>query len=118
MKLRIKRLVQIVHVMQRSQEAKDTVRRAEIEWQTKTLAAFLSSLASSKELADAMHDEVGKLSMTPRPPDQADTGSADTSGGTDSRTLEEIMEHGNVEAALARNLARKGPGLEFLRLNN
>jgi hypothetical protein len=106
LKLRIKRLVQIVHVLEHSREVEDMVRRLEIEWQTKVLASFLSNLAQDEKQATQMHAAVEKLSMLPP---EAQAALADTSG--EHRSLEDIMENGNVAAALAHNIARKGPAL-------
>jgi choline dehydrogenase-like flavoprotein len=109
--LRVKRLVQIVHVLEVSRDAEDRVRRMEREWQTKTLAAFMSNLAQDQKTAESMLKAVDRVSMF-SPEEREEL--ADTSHEEDARTLEDIMENGNTKDALQRNAQRKGPGLPFM----
>lgn len=109
--LRIKRLVQIVHVISNVGEAEVKIRRAEIQWQTRALASFIAATVEDNKAAEKLIAEAGRLSMG-----DEDDGPADTPGDsrTDSRSLDEVMTHGNTQAALRKNLQRKGPGLPFM----
>lgn len=108
--LRIKRLVQIIHVLQRTLEIDTRIRRLEIEWQTKVLAAFIAHTVQDEKAAEKLIQAAEKLSLADDPDSEVSLPAADTSGERDARSLEEIMERGSVEQALSRNSQRKGPG--------
>ena len=100
--------MQIVHVLQTALVTDTQVRRLEIEWQTKVLASFIAHTVPDQKAADQLLALVDRLSLADGPEAEVPRPSADTSG---ERSLEEIMEHGNVEQAVLRNSQRKGPGI-------
>jgi hypothetical protein len=87
------------------------LRHTELEWQTKSLAYMIAQTVENEKGRKSLTDMVNKMSLTEPPDTDQDhprsVPRADTSG--DTRTIEEIMEHGDVERALARNSKRKGP---------
>lgn len=93
-----------MHVLRSVRESKDALRRAETEWQTRALAQFIAFNIQNEEGRSQALDIATSLSMTEKK-EEVDTSSVDT------RTMEDIIQHGDVERALARNMKRKGPGI-------
>lgn len=101
--LRIARLVQIMHAIRETREAEARTERALVEWQTKTLAAFIASTIQDNEAREKSVEAAAKLSI------EGD-GEADTSH-EDTRSWDEILKYGDTKRALAKNMKRKGPGI-------
>lgn len=101
--LRLGRLVQIIHVLNHA----DDVRRSELQWQTLTVAKTVANIARTEKQRDALLKALDQMRLVDTDEDQG--AAADTSG--DSRSLEDIIENGSVQQALARNMRRQGPGL-------
>lgn len=99
-----------MHVLVIGLEMDNKVRQLELQWQTRTLATFIANIAPHPKTAEALLKAVERIHLV----DDGEIRTADTSSESDARTLEEIMEHGNVEAALQKNAMRKGPGLPFM----
>jgi hypothetical protein len=93
-----------MHVIRTVNNAEAKAKRSLVEWQTKTLAGFIASTIQDNKARDEAFAAVEKLSITGDDPE------ADTSG-EDTRSLDEVMKHGDVQRALARNMKRKGPGI-------
>lgn len=79
------------------------MRREEIEWSTRALATFIANTVQDDKARDQMFSSATNLSMTGA---SRSEGSADTPG---ERSLEDIMEHGDIDGALARNEKRSTP---------
>lgn len=101
-----------MHVLRVTREMDDKVRRAEIEWQTKMLASFIASTVDDQKAREQMVEAAAKLSMVDETstsetlrPAQADT------SGEDTRSTDDVLKHGDIERALARNMRRSGPGI-------
>lgn len=104
---RIGRLVQMINVL----NAADDVRRMELEWQTKLVATVTANTIEDGKAREKLINSIQALNL--RGVDDSAPGgqhrAADTAA--DGRSIEEVMEHGSVQQALARNLRRKGPGI-------
>ena len=86
----------------------DDIRKGEIEWQAKLIAATVAYTIEDEKYRDNLLEFIQSKNMRGLPED-APVRRADTSG--DTRTFEEILEKGSTQQALARNLRRKGPGV-------
>ena len=116
--IRLGRLVQIVNVL----NATDMIRKVELEWSAKLIAATVASTVEDDKARDSLLKSIESMNLrglsaaemaaftggktTAAGPGR---GAADTSG--DGRSIEEILEKGSVHQALARNLRRSTPGI-------
>lgn len=87
------------------------MRRLEIEWQTKVLGAFIANTAPNADTAKELIKHLNSVYLVDQS-EQAEIGPADTPGERE-RSLEDIIENGSTQSALARNNRRQGPGLPF-----
>lgn len=101
----------MIHVIQKSVIRDHNIRRAEITWQTQSICAFIASTVEDNSAREKMFANAQKLTLLE---DELDD--TTTSGDSDERSLEDIIENGNVQAALARNNARVGPGIASMRM--
>lgn len=105
---RIGRLVQMINVL----NVADDVRRMELEWQAKLVASVTANTIEDENARKKLIKSIQGMNLRGVDPDAEDEpgySPADTPG--DERSIEDIVEHGSVQQALARNLRRKGPGI-------
>jgi hypothetical protein len=106
--IRISRLVQMIHVIQERTEAEHKLRRTELTWQTRNICLFMAATVEDNGARKEMISSAQRLTLLE---DELD----DTS--TEERTLEDIIENGNIQEALARNNQRKGPTPDAMRMS-
>lgn len=102
----------MMHVIQQTADNESKIRRGEITWIVKSLGSVMAGLSQDKKQMESLMKAVEKMSLLDD--EEVSIGDDTTSSRNDNRTLEEIMESGNVEAALAKNSRRQGPGLPFV----
>lgn len=82
--------------------------RIELTWQTRAICTFISSTVEDDKARSALFAQAQKLTLVEDDDSVVDDTSID-------RSLEDIIENGNVEEALARNNRRTSPGIDTMR---
>lgn len=96
-------MVQIISAIKYRRWEEEKKNQAYMEWQTRTLATFVVSTIQDNKAREHMMEEATKISMQ-RTAQEVEAGQP-----LSEKSFAEIVENGNVEAALEANSRRKSP---------